>query len=44
MPPSLSPRARAATRTDFTDSELAAIDEFAVEGGIDLWRWVSRFN
>ncbi len=36
--------AKAATRTDFTDSELAAIDEFAVEGGIDLWRWVSRFN
>jgi L-glyceraldehyde 3-phosphate reductase len=36
--------AAAATRTDFTDGELAAIDEFAVEGGVDLWRWVSRFE
>ena len=27
----------AATRVDFTDAELAAIDEHAVESGVDLW-------
>jgi L-glyceraldehyde 3-phosphate reductase len=26
---------------EFTDEELAEIDEHAVEGGIDLWRTVS---
>ncbi len=36
--------AAAASRTDFTDAEIIAIDEFAVEGGVDLWRWVSRFS
>ena len=36
--------AAAASRTDFTDSEIAAIDEFAVEGGIDLWRAMSRIG
>lgn len=38
----LAETAQAATRTEFTTQELAAIDEFAVEGGIDLWRGVSR--
>jgi L-glyceraldehyde 3-phosphate reductase len=28
-------------KLDFTDGELAEIDEYAVEGGIDLWRKVS---
>jgi L-glyceraldehyde 3-phosphate reductase len=40
----LKETAAAADRTTFTDAELAAIDEFAVEGGIDLWRPVSRIN
>ena len=29
---------------DFTSDELSAIDGFAVEGGIDLWREQSRFE
>ena len=29
-------------RLDFTDDELAQIDRFAVEGGVDLWRSVSE--
>ena len=29
---------------DFTSDELAAIDGFAVEGGIDLWREQSRYE
>jgi L-glyceraldehyde 3-phosphate reductase len=29
-------------RLDFTDDELAEIDRYAVEGGIDLWRSVSQ--
>jgi len=36
--------AAAAQRTDFTDAEIAAIDEYAVEAGIDLWRAQSRFE
>jgi len=28
----------------FSDSELVAIDAFAGEGGIDLWRQQSRFE
>ena len=34
--------AAAASRTDFTPAEMAAIDEYAVEAGIDLWRSQSR--
>ena len=34
--------AAAASRTDFTPAEIAAIDEHAVEAGIDLWREQSR--
>ena len=34
--------AAAASRTDFTPAEIAAIDEYAVEAGIDLWRSQSR--
>jgi L-glyceraldehyde 3-phosphate reductase len=30
--------AAAAARTDFTADELAAIDEHAVEAGINLWK------
>jgi L-glyceraldehyde 3-phosphate reductase len=29
-------------RLDFTDDELAEIDRYAVEGGVDLWRSVSE--
>ena len=36
--------AAAAGRTDFTPAEIAAIDEHAVEVGIDLWRSQSRFE
>jgi len=36
--------AAAAQRPDFTDAEIAAIDEYAVEAGIDLWRAQSRFE
>ena len=36
--------AAAAQRTDFTPDEIAAIDEYAVEAGIDLWRAQSRFD
>lgn len=36
--------ATAASRSDFTDAELGAIDEFAVEGGIDLWRGMSQIS
>ncbi len=36
--------AAAAARTDFTPAEIAAIDEHAVEVGIDLWRTQSRFE
>lgn len=34
--------AAAASRTDFTPAEIAAIDGYAVEAGIDLWREQSR--
>ena len=34
--------AAAASRTDFAPAELLAIDEHAVEAGIDLWRSQSR--
>jgi L-glyceraldehyde 3-phosphate reductase len=36
--------AAAVQNLDFTDAELAAIDGFALEGGIDLWRQQSRFE
>ena len=36
--------AAAASRTEFTPSEIAAIDEYAVETGIDLWRAQSRHS
>lgn len=36
--------AAAAQQTEFTDTEIAAIDEYAVEAGIDLWRAQSRFE
>ena len=34
----------AVQRLDFTPAEVAAIDEYAVEAGIDLWRDQSRFD
>jgi L-glyceraldehyde 3-phosphate reductase len=36
--------AAAAQHLDFTPAEIAAIDEYAVEAGIDLWRDQSRFD
>ena len=36
--------AAAAQHLDFTPAEIAAIDEYAVEAGIDLWRSQSRFE
>jgi L-glyceraldehyde 3-phosphate reductase len=36
--------AAAAQRLDFTPAEIGAIDEYAVEAGIDLWRSQSRFD
>jgi L-glyceraldehyde 3-phosphate reductase len=36
--------AAAVQRLDFTPAEIAAIDEYAVEAGIDLWRDQSRFE
>jgi L-glyceraldehyde 3-phosphate reductase len=36
--------AAAAQHLDFTPAEIAAIDEYAVEAGIDLWRSQSRFD
>ena len=36
--------AAAVDKLEFTPAEIAAIDEFAVEAGIDLWRSQSRIN
>jgi L-glyceraldehyde 3-phosphate reductase len=36
--------AAAVQRLDFAPAEIAAIDEYAVEAGIDLWRSQSRFD
>jgi len=36
--------AGAVQNLEFSDAELAAIDGFALEGGIDLWRLQSRFE
>ena len=36
--------AAAVQRLDFTPAEIASIDEYAVEAGIDLWRAQSRFD
>lgn len=34
--------AAAASHTQFSDAEITAIDEYAIEGGVDLWREMSR--
>lgn len=36
--------AAAVQRLDFTPAEIAAIDEFAVDAGLDLWRSQSRMS
>jgi L-glyceraldehyde 3-phosphate reductase len=41
-PEQLAETAAAVTRLDFTDAELALIDQYAVEGDIDLWRAQSQ--
>jgi len=41
-PAQLRETAAAATRVSFTDDELAEIDVYAVDSGIDLWRAESR--
>jgi L-glyceraldehyde 3-phosphate reductase len=41
-PGQLEETAAAVNRLDFTEAELAAIDEFALEGDIDLWRAQSQ--
>jgi L-glyceraldehyde 3-phosphate reductase len=41
-PRQLEETVAAVSHLDFTDAELAAIDEFAVDGDIDLWRAQSQ--